>query len=376
MALVTNISPFKALCIPQAFYHGRIYDCVLLKATFKIAHDGTLLPLTNQPNFVLNDQTEPEAEVAAMVRQKPEKRRKKDAEPYDPDDYAAIRCPSEIIAYKPATDVIVVGSARTQGGEPLPRWLVNLRVVTKKQKVCIDKTIKVSGPSRWTHTLLGGWKRSEPTEVTQVALCFASAYGGIVDDGAHQKDVYWDNPGGIGFFGRRGADPFQSHPAPQIERPDQVATSVEAPMEAAGLSAVSARQTERLQFAGTFDKAWRDKVAPNVPLDFDTAFWNLAPRDQVVSPYLEGGERIQTVGLFPTPDGALDFALPRMTAQVVCLRGGVLGRSQMMDLDTVIIDADRRHVTLRWQTIVEQSEGFDEYEVIGLVKPDANGQAA
>jgi hypothetical protein len=143
-----------------------------------------------------------------------------------------------------------------------------------------------------------------------------------------------------------------------------------------GLCAVSARQTERLQFVGTYDKAWRAKVAPNVPLDFDTAFWNMAPRDQVVSPYLEGGETIRTAGLFATPDGALDFVLPQMIAQVVCLRDGVLGQSQMMDLDTVIIDADRRLVTLRWQTIVEQADGFDEYEVIGLVKPDAHGPGA
>lgn len=376
MAQVTNISAFKALCIPQAFYHGRIYDCLLLKATFKIGHDGALLPLANPPDFVLNDATEPESVDAVARRQLIAKRRKPDADPYDVEDYAAIVYPSEIVAYKPATDVIVVGHARPAGQVPTARWLVNVCVEGRDKTVHIDKTVKVLGPRAWTHTMMGGWTLSEPTEVSQVALTFANAYGGIVQDGLYKKDVFWANPGGVGFFGRVGADPFQSHPAPQIERPDQIVGSVETPVDSVGLSAVSARQFERLQFVGTYDKAWRESVAPNVPIDFDSAFWNMAPRDQVVSPYLEGGETIRTVGLFATPDGALDFVLPQMIAQVVCLRDGALGRSQMMDLDTVIIDADRRHVTLRWQTIVEQADGFDEYEVIGLVKPYANGQGA
>ena len=376
MAQVTNISPFKALCIPQAFYHGRIYDCLLLKVTFKIAHDGALLPLANQPDFVLNDEFEPESVHAITRRQLKAKRRKPDADPYDEEDYAAIRYPSEIVAYKPATDVIVVGHARPAGQLPSARWLVNLRVDGQDDTVHIDKTVKISGPRAWSHTLMSGWTLSEPTEVSQVALTFANAYGGIVQDGLHKKDVCWANPGGIGFFGRVGADPAQSHPSPQIERPDEVLESVERPIDAVGLGALSSRQFERLQFAGTYDKAWRDNVAPNVPLDFDTAFWNMAPRDQVVSPYLEGGETVRTVGLFPTPDGALDFVLPTMIAQIVCLREGAVERSQMMDLDTVIIDADRRNVTLRWQTIVEQADGFDEYEVIGVVKPDDHGQAA
>lgn len=86
---MTNISAFKALCIPQAFYRGRIYDCALMKATFKIAHDGTPIPLANQPDFGLNDTAEPEATAAERRWQKPPKRRKPDAEPYDAEDYAS-----------------------------------------------------------------------------------------------------------------------------------------------------------------------------------------------------------------------------------------------------------------------------------------------
>ena len=67
MAHVTNVSKFKALAIDQSFYHGRKYDCLLLKATFLIGHDGTLLPLAVQPNFVLNDEYETIDEALTII---------------------------------------------------------------------------------------------------------------------------------------------------------------------------------------------------------------------------------------------------------------------------------------------------------------------
>ncbi|MBK8337543.1 MAG: hypothetical protein IPL03_13635 [Sterolibacteriaceae bacterium] len=40
-------------------------------------------------------------------------------------------------------------------------------------------------------------------------------------------------------------------------------------------------------------------MAPNIPLDLRLEFWNVVPQDQVVKPYLEGGEQVRTAGLFP-----------------------------------------------------------------------------
>ena len=139
-----------------------------------------------------------------------------------------------------------------------------------------------------------------------------------------------------------------------------------------GLSAVSSRQFERLQYSGTYDKHWKNKVAPHIPLDFDMAFWNVAPSDQIVKGFLKGGERVSTVGLFPTADGTLDFDLPSYIVQAVCIRGERRDNSLMMDLDTVTIDTDRRHVTVRWQTIVQKDDGYDEYEIIAVARPETS----
>lgn len=367
MAHVTNVSKFKALAIEQSFYHGRKYDCLLLKAVFLIGHDGKLLPLVAQPDFVLNDEYETIDECLESQRQHA-------LGGEDINEYAALKLPSEIIAYKPATDVIVLGHAKPAGGLPQPQWLANLRVFKRDKgaSAVVDKTVKLIGPRRWQHTVLTGWQLSEPEPASSVALTFALAYGGIVNGARKKNDTFWANPGGIGFFGSRGPDPEKTYAAPQIENPTTVSRKILGQTLPVGLSAVSSRQFERLQYSGTYDKRWKDKVAPHIPLDLDMAFWNVAPRDQIVKGFLKGGERVSTVGLFPTTDGALDFDLPRYIVQAVCIRGDRRDNSLMMDLDTVIIDADRRHVTLRWQTIVEKDDGYDEYEIIAVANPDAS----
>ena len=362
MAHVTNVSKFQALAIDQSFYHGRKYDCLLLKATFLIGHDGKLLPLTAQPDFVLND-------VYETIDRELKVHRLHALGGEDIDEYAALKVPSEIIAYKPATDVIVLGHAKPAGGLPQPYWLANLRVSNTGARVVLDKTIKLIGPRSWQHSGLKGWQLSAPEPASSVALSFALAYGGIVNGARKKNDTFWANPGGIGFFGHRAPNPEQTYAAPQIENHETVSRKMLEQALPVGLSAVSSRQFERLQHSGTYDKHWTEKVAPHIPLDFDMSFWNVAPRDQIVKGFLKGGEHVSTVGLFPTTDGSLDFELPNYAVQAVCIRGDRRDSSLTMDLDTVTIDTDRRLVTLRWQTIVEKDDGYDEYEIIAVAQP-------
>lgn len=60
------------------------------------------------------------------------------------------------------------------------------------------------------------------------------------------------------------------------------------------------------------------------------------------------------------------------------LEAELIGRSRVrhgdkadafeMNLDTVIIDLDKRHVTLRWCALLAQARGFDEYQVVAYTE--------
>lgn len=340
MPYVTDITPFKALGIEHRFYNGHPYDCLFVKATFRLCQDGRLRPLIQQPPFVLNDVHEGD------------------------EDSSALRYPSELIPFKPATDVLVVGTAHPPGNQAREQWLARLQVGA------IDKSVRLTGPRHWRHKRLGRWELTPLEPCTAVPLSWALAYGGTSaqrsGEQIEEQDVVWPNPFGRGFHGRDKIDAAETYAAPRILALADGDPRWGAEMRAVGLSAVDGKQMERLQLAGTYDERWQREVAPNIPLDMRLEFWNVAPRDQLASPYLEGGAQVRTAGLFPTDDGVLAFALPRYQVFAVPIRGETKESGLPMDIDTVLIDLDKRHVSLRWATQCSQSEGYDEYEVVAI----------
>jgi hypothetical protein len=336
MPYVTNVTPFKALGVEHRFYNGHAYDCLFVKATFRIGHDGSLKPLINQPDFVVNDIYEGDEETSALK-------------------YA-----SELIPYKPSTDLIVIGKAKPKGGIPCEQWLANLRVAE------IDKTIKLTGPRHWYYKLLDGWQLTPIEPCSAVILSYALAYGGASKEVLQERDAFWSNPFGRGFHGRNKIDYDLKYAAPQVLRADDDIKRWEQMFDPAGFSPVDGKQAARLQFAGTYDEEWKDKVAPNIPLDMKMDFWNVVPQDQTAKPYLIGGELVKTIGLFPSDDGRFDFELPSYNVFAVPLKGYDKDDGMPMHIDTVTVDLDTKHVTVRWATLFSQQQGYEEYEVVAI----------
>jgi hypothetical protein len=345
MPYVTNITPFKALGVEHRFYNGHPYDCLFVKATFRIGHDGSLKPIISQPDFVINDIYEGDEEISALK-------------------YA-----SELIPYKPSTDVIVVGKAKPRGGVPCDQWLANLRVAQ------INKTIKLTGQRHWQHKLVGGWQLSPIEPCSSVNLSYALAYGGASQKVLIERDAFWPNPFGRGFYGRNKIDYEQRYPAPQILRPEDEVRHWEQVFDPIGFSPVNGKQSSRLKYSGTYDEEWKDKVAPNIPLDMKLDFWNVVPQDQVAKPYLVGGELVKTIGLFPTEDGRFDFELPNYSVFVVPMKGYNKDEGMPLHIDSVIVDLDTKHVTARWATLYSQTQGYEEYEVVAIEQKNLQANA-
>jgi len=354
MPYVTNITPFQGQSIEHRFYNGHPYDCLFVKGTFKLTHDGLLKPLIDQPAFVINDIYEGD------------------------EDRSALAYPSDLIPFKRGTDLIVTGSAKPVGGKPALRWLASIAVYRDGQTdPTLQKAIQLTGPRYWKYGLLEGWQLSEITPASAVRLSYALAYGGATaGPWEKERDIHWPNPFGRGYFGRDKPNSALTYQAPQILAAKAGTPKWLRPLESAGLSPMDGIQQARLQFSGTYDQRWEQEVKPHIPLDMKLDFWNTVPQDQVAHPYLSGGEEIRTAGLFASEDGLCNFKLPNYEVFVVPLHEGRKLDRLDMNLDTVVIDLDKRHVTLRWATRADHDEGYDEYELVAFERKAAAAPAA
>lgn len=344
MTYATNITPFQAQAVEHRFYNGHAYDCLFVKGTFRLTRDGRLLPLLEQPAFVINDIHE------------------------GGNDGGALAWPSDLAPFKPGSDVLFVGSARPAGGVPALRWSAGFTVCRQGvDQPLLKKAVQLTGPRSWHCGLLAGWRLSDIEPTSAVKLSYALAWGGASAERCEKpRDIHWPNPYGRGYFGRDRQDESIAYPAPQILDLGVDKLRWREPAASVGLSPVAGLQQERLQFAGTYDKRWEQEVKPNIPLDMQLDFWNAAPQDQVAKPYLEGGDEVRTVGLFPTSNGELAFHLPRYQVFAVPVRNDNKLDSLPLFIDTVLVDLDQRHVVLRWATLVDRDEGYDSYQLVAF----------
>lgn len=313
------------------FFHGNPFHCCVLKATFAFDAQGELALLEEQPPLVFGDQYDLDCPGA---------------DPNDPVTTGDLIYQSDLTPYKPVTDLLVIGSASAPDGRPVPRWAGQIKCGA------LSKSVIFTGPRAWQYSKLRGWRLGQPRPTTSVPLRYSLAYGGRADfklPYAKHKPSNLDmrNPIGRGFQAARQHKAGIDCPAPQIELPDDpLGDDPGHPIAPAGLGPLPGHFMARLALAGTYDQAWRDKVAPNVPLDMDLRYWNGAPADQRIDPYLEGNETLSLIQLLPEP--RIDIALPNLLGWAQVDRQDGTKDVDQMWLDTVCVDLDARHLILRW----------------------------
>ena len=85
-----------------------------------------------------------------------------------------------------------------------------------------------------------------------------------------------------------------------------------------------------------------------MPKDFDARFFQLAPPDQVVPGYLQGGEEVEILGA--SLSGQLRFCLPEYRVQAI-YRLDNEEHIQPANLDTVLIEPDESRLSLLWRAV-------------------------
>jgi hypothetical protein len=337
---IQNFSQYPHFVFEKHGRRGEVFDVIALRGTFDLVASAPATMSAEQRPICMADEYFGEPESSSL------------------------RCESDLSVIKPATDIIMSGHARSLGGKPLPDWVVGLRVGEQL------KGLRVTGPRQWRNGL-GGWVLSKPEPTDQVPLRYELAFGGRyllpqknkadTDVSQEEWEEYPLNPVGCGFVSPQEFKSAKQIPAPQIEATDQPITQLNGRYRPEGFGPISRWWEPRYTHAGTHDELWQRDHYPDLPPDFNYAFYNGAHPDLIYrggkpqgpAAHLQGDESYALLGLFD--EGRFDGQLPGVAfnCEIVDYTGA--HRTLKPVLDTVIFDSDARTVSLVWRTTLPRS---------------------
>jgi len=321
---VDNRTPFEFASVFVADEEGRPIVATIVKATLAIGPRG-------------------ESRVAAK-QEAVDFAGKYHGEP----GQSSVRREPEVAFTKPGTDCVLQGHAIAP--RPATQVDVGFRVGD------LTKVARVTGDRRWEPGLLGS-KISAPAPFEKLPLVWERAFGGW--DRTPEKEEHHQfephNPVGTGFVGKKGR-PIPGAALPNIEDPRDVQTAPGHRVQPVGFGFTGHHWQPRAKFAGTYDEAWEKDRAPRLPKDFDRRFFLAAAPGLSSATHLRGDETIVVIGA--TKEGRWEFSLPaiRPPRCNVALRHGA-GQDLTTALDTVIVDADTKHVVLLWRAFTTLRSG-------------------
>ena len=245
------------------------------------------------------------------------------------DGLSSLRYDADVVAPKPATDVIVNGTAHAPRGHPSSDFLVAISVGG------VRKTLRVRGNRQWGDD-------GQPTAMQRVArvpIVYERAYGGFdqADPDPTRQRIDVRNPVGCGLTKQAGgALPNFEYPGQDLERAGP-----------AGFGAIASYWSPRRELNGTYDEAWQKARCPLLPTDWDERSLLCSPPDQVSQGHLRGGESVELENL--TPNGRISFALPKAYLRFQTRIDGRVEEHQGR-LGTVIVEPDHLRLIMVWQS--------------------------
>ncbi|WP_433935429.1 DUF2169 domain-containing protein [Sorangium cellulosum] len=185
---------------------------------------------------------------------------------------------------KPRGEVLVFGKAFSPGGEPRPAFAAGV-TVGPADRPLVDKSIAVVGKRRWHHGA-----PTEPEPITEMPLVWENAFGG---------PDYPLNPKGMGL-GPIEEEGAKVHYLPHLEDPRRLLRSPGDRPPPACFGALDPTLASRMARLGTYGAAWLQQDFPGFARDLDPEYFQVAPEDQRLSEYFQGGEPISLKNLHPT----------------------------------------------------------------------------
>jgi hypothetical protein len=335
MPELVNETPFPNFRYYSTDNQGQEFGIIIVKSTWEIAPDGTLVPAEEQAPMVFTDLCHGALNTSSLWH------------------------PSDLVPKKVATDILLNAVARAPNGEPAPEWICGFEVLGAPQGL-IRHALRVTGPRFWRakwkrqpapedlragrHDRKDseGWALTPPEPVTALPLRYEFAFGGAVprgqdDAGVPLTEDSHENPIGRGWLDAQWSDPAVDHPAPQIEFAGAPITDPFTPSRPAGVGPIPPAWLPRRPLGGTYDQNWQDNIWPNWPLDYSFAYHNSAHPSLICQGFLSGAESFRLHGFWSVP-APQEVRLPGVAMNVTLLAEDQEPQTRAMALDTVFFD--------------------------------------
>ncbi len=303
---VRNFTPFAHLIYANEDAQGREFDILIVKQSYHLTEDFRLEQSIEQEPLNFSDTCFGEVNVTSL------------------------RYPSDLVPYKPVTDVIVIADAFAPDGSPAPEWEVAVEAGP------ILHRLQVTGPREW-HRRRGKWRLTDPQPTTHVPLRHELAYGGECPgpDGTILTDER--NPLGRGMAHAEAHPKDRPIPVPQVLAAGISLSDPFHQLEPVGFWPIPPAWLPRRPLGGTYDDDWLENTWPHWAADYDFAFHNSAAPGLKANGFLQGDEVIRLTGLHPQR-AEIAFQLPGDSIIAHLVDQNDRRRMVRLNLDTVYID--------------------------------------
>jgi len=249
----------------------------------------------------------------------------------------------DFAATKPRCDVILNGSCYAPNGVPATRVDVGLQVGSMR------KWFAVVGARKFQMGLVVGLAASKPQPFTVMPISYNNAYGGVDKSNSDPAKHTWHplNHAGVGHHPNASSSLVIDKPLPNTEAPNDPITRPNGKHVPMAFGPIGRGWKQRIKWAGTYDKAWKDNKFPFLPDDFDPHYFQSAPEDQwIIHP--KGSEEVALINL--TPAGRTSFRLPADLRLPILFadRDGKVAEIPAV-VDTVLIEPDHKRFMLVWR---------------------------
>jgi hypothetical protein len=285
-------------------------------------------------------------------------------------DWTTVKFEAELVAFKPLSDVVVIGKAYTPHGRPMQQ--MDIEVIVEDRR----KLMRVFGDRQCRYNPGRPPTFTEPVEFREMEIRYERAFGGKDEISDSLFPIaYPRNDLGCGLALKNVRERVAGLPLPNLEDPADLLTpekiilndpyrwnSLPLPQ---GLGWVHRSWYPRSSFAGSMppyldpDEVMREELLGLVPqrqvalarqfkLPSFHALFNNGASTGLMFAQLTGTETVRLLGL--TPSGRLDFALPGEQPRLMLDIG--LGENELQPiLQTVCIRPDDMQVDIIWRGV-------------------------
>jgi hypothetical protein len=327
-----NNTPFSAAVFPHTRQDGTQLQVVIAKGTWLLGEgaSGRLAPPEKQVSinrFAL-EQTLTNLAVADCQREALDERQG--------DKWTVAE--TDCVPPKPLFDLIVNGWALSAQ----PQETIDCGLDYQSRRLI---SLRAYAPRRWKPTITG-LSASFCGAVHRVPLLLPFSFGGATEINKNTKKFFESNPDGMGFYGSSAV--ARDKPLPWVERHDNlIAKWSDAPPPIA-LGYLPASHASKQKYQGTFDAAWRETRAPNLPADFDSRYYNSAPSELQLTERPKPGHRLTLHNMTSTGKAYFDWPTIALTAQAQTSSGTRLRPLELL-WDTLIVDSTEQLASLIWK---------------------------